>query len=356
MEKKFKEIIKAVRPVEGGLEAEARVRLDSLTKPPGSLGMLEDMAAAVYCVQESYPLAADPARVYVAAADHGVVEEGVSLFPSEVTRQMVANFLSGGAAINVLSRTVGAQLTVVDVGAAGEPFPESEGLLSRRVRPGTANMATGPAMSREECLQALAVGVELAETAKKDGLRTVILGEMGIGNTTAAAALYCALLGLSPAEAAGPGTGLGADGVARKAAVLERALEANRKALESKDPLAILAAVGGLEIACLAGLAIGAARHGLLVLVDGYIATAALVSALALCPAADGYCFTCHASAEPGHAKALKRMGRQGLLDLGLRLGEGTGAALALHLLRSAVAVFNDMATFESAGVSRTPE
>ncbi len=177
---------------------------------------------------------------------------------------------------------------------------------------------------------------------------------MGIGNTTAAAALYCAFLGLAPAEAAGPGTGLDADGVSRKAKVLQKALKANAGALESGDPVAMLAAVGGLEIACLAGLVIGAAREGLLVLVDGYIATAGFVAAQAMCPAVEGYCISAHASAEPGHKKALKRMGRRGLLDLGLRLGEGTGAVLALHLLRSAAAIFNDMATFESAGVSRS--
>jgi nicotinate-nucleotide--dimethylbenzimidazole phosphoribosyltransferase len=353
MEKKFKEIVTAVRPVEKGLEEEARGRLDSLTKPLGSLGKLEDLASAIYCVQEHFPLAVDPARVIVAAGDHGVTAEGVSVYPSEVTRQMVANFLSGGAAVNVLSKVAGAQIQVVDVGMAGERFPESAGLVDRRVRPGTANMAVGPAMTREECIQALMVGVELAVNAKKDGVHTVVLGEMGIGNTTAAAALYCALHALVPLEAAGPGAGLDAKGVSRKAKVLERVLAANKDALESEDPIAKLAAFGGLEIACLAGVVIGAARAGLLVLVDGYIATSAFASALAICPAADGYCVAGHVSDEPGHVRVLKRMGRDGLLKLNMRVGEGVGGVLALPLLRSAAAVFNDMATFESAGVSR---
>jgi nicotinate-nucleotide--dimethylbenzimidazole phosphoribosyltransferase len=267
---------------------------------------------------------------------------------------MVGNFLSGGAAVNVLSKAAGAQLQVVDVGIAGDRLPEDGGLLDRRVRSGTANMAKGPAMTREECIQAVLVGVEVAESAKNDGVRTVILGEMGIGNTTAAAALYCAFHELVPTEAAGPGAGLNARGVSRKALVLERTMAANRGALESADPIAKLAAVGGLEIACLAGVAIGAAQAGLLVLVDGYIATAAFASALAICPAVDGYCVVGHVSAEPGHVRVLKRLGRDGLLKLGMRLGEGVGAILALPLLRSAAVIFNDMATFESAGVSRS--
>ncbi len=361
MSTRIHEAIKAVRPVRQELEAEARAHLDTLTKPRGSLGRLEDLAARIYCIQNGGVLdpgrnrrllSVDPARIHTIAGDHGVVAAGVSLFPQEVTRQMVLNFCAGGAAINVLCRTAGAQLLAVDAGSCGPEYPETAGLVQRKIAPGTENFLEAPAMSTEQCVAAVELGLDLAQAAARDGVRCVGLGEMGIGNTTPAAALYCALFGLTPEQAAGPGTGLPPEGVRRKAEVIGQALQRHAPAVTSGDGLEILAALGGYEIAALAGLSMGAAQHGLLLLVDGFIASAAYAVAWRLCPAVADHAFFAHASAEPGHQAALRAMGAAPLLDLGMRLGEGTGAALALPLLRAAVNVFNDMATFAEAGVS----
>jgi nicotinate-nucleotide--dimethylbenzimidazole phosphoribosyltransferase len=361
MSTRIHDAVNAVRPVRRELEAEARAHLENLTKPRGSLGRLEDLAARIYCIQRGgVPdqnrnrrlLSVDPARIHTIAGDHGVVAAGVSLFPQEVTRQMVLNFCAGGAAINVLCRTAGAQLLAVDAGSRGPEYPETSGLVQRKIAPGTENVLEAPAMNTEQCAAAVELGLDLAEAAAKDGVRCVGLGEMGIGNTTPAAALYCALFGLTPEQVAGPGTGLPPEGVRRKAEIIDQALRYHAPVVASGDGLAILAALGGYEIAALAGLSIGAARHGLLLLVDGFIASAAYAVAWRLCPAVADHAFFAHASAEPGHQAALRAMGADPLLDLGMRLGEGTGAALALPLLRAAVNVFNEMATFSEAGVS----
>ena len=346
------EVIAAVRPVDASLAAAGQARLDDLTKPRGSLGRLEELALRLYLIAGGDAPGVDPARIYVMAGDHGVAAQGVSAFPQEVTRQMVANFVAGGAAINVLADTAGIDLRVVDAGTLGGAYPDHKRLIQRKVRSGTADLAQGPAMTREECKAAVLLGVELAQQAADEGCRAVGTGDMGIANTTPSAALYCAYLGLSPNMAVGPGTGLDDAGVRRKAEVVGRALEVNREAVASGDALHVLAALGGLEIAALTGLILGAAGRGLAVAVDGYISTAACVAAWKLNPAVADYCFFAHASAEPGHAHALRALGVTPLLDLGMRLGEGTGAALALFLLRSAAAVFNDMATFSGAGVS----
>ena len=332
-------------------EAEARAHLDALTKPRGSLGRLEDLAARIACIQNSMKPCMHPARVVTAAADHGVVAEGVSAYPQSVTRQMVENFLSGGAAVSVMCRSLELDHRVVDIGVAGEPFAEHARLDRRRILPGTANMAVGPSMNIADCVRALETGIDLADRAASEGMRGIGLGEMGIGNTTAACALYCALFGLAPQGMVGPGAGLDPTGVARKTTVVARALQANRESVASGDPVRILAAVGGLEIACLAGLALGAARNGLAVVVDGYISTAAFAVASRISPHCAEYAFLSHVSAEPGHPEACRQLGMRPLFDLGMRLGEGTGSALGLNLLRVACELFSKMATFASAGV-----
>jgi nicotinate-nucleotide--dimethylbenzimidazole phosphoribosyltransferase len=345
-------VLNAIAPVDLGLEPAARAHLDNLTKPRGSLGRLEDLAARLVCIQGGGAPAVDPARIYTVAGDHGVAAEGVSLFPQEVTRQMVLNFLNGGAGINVLSRTSGVQLFVVDAGCLGGEFPEHPALIQGKVAPGTGNLAAGPAMSEEQCVQALLLGVSLADRAAAEGVRVLGTGDMGIANTTPSTALYCAYLGFAPREVTGPGTGLAADAVVRKAQVIERALAANAGAVASGDPLAVLAALGGLEIACLAGLILGGAKNRQAVCVDGFISTAAYAAAWKLCPRVREYCVLSHASAEPGHARAVAALGLSPVLDLGLRLGEGTGAAMTVFVLRCAADIYNRMASFASAGVS----
>lgn len=353
--------INAVEPVSPALETEAQRHLDSLTKPPGSLGRLEELARRVYAIQQggqAHPqrprrvLSVDPARFYTMAGDHGVVQAGVSLFPQEVTRQMVLNFAAGGAAVNVLCRTVGAELLAVDAGTRGGGYPPSPTLLQRKVAPGTHNFLDGPAMPLEQCHEALLLGLELADTAAAEGIKTLGMGEMGIGNTTPATALYCALFDLDPESVAGPGTGLPPQGVRHKAEVVRAALDTHRDAVASGDALSILTTLGGLEIAALAGLALGAAKNRQILLVDGFISGAAYGVAWKLCPHVADYAVFAHASAEPGHDTTLEAMGARALLHLDMRLGEGTGSALALPLLRAAVNVFNEMATFAEAGVS----
>jgi len=347
-------VLQAIAPVDRSLAAAGQAHLDMLTKPQGSLGRLEELALQMYLVQGGAKPQADPCRVYTVAGDHGVVAEGVSLFPQEVTRQMVLNFVGGGAGINVLARTTGAELFVVDAGCLGGGFDEHPNLIQGKVAPGTANLAQGPAMTIEQCEQALMLGVSLADRAHADGVRVLGTGDMGIGNTTPSTALYCAYLGLDPANMTGPGTGLDSKGVSHKTEVIKRGLAANAATVASGDALSILAALGGFEIACLAGLILGGAKNRQLVCVDGFISTAACVAAWKLCPATADYTVLAHASAEPGHKFAVEKMGKAPLLHLGLRLGEGTGAAIAMFLLRSAAAIFNEMASFASAGVSES--
>lgn len=343
-------LLSAVRPVDASLEAKARVHLDNLTKPQGSLGRLEDMAARLFCIQDgARPLRARPARMYTIAGDHGVVAEGVAACPQDVTPQMVHNFLNGGAAINALCASADIDLVVVDAGVIGE-LPVHPRLIHAKIAPGTANMAKGPAMSREQCVAAVMLGASLAEQSHREGYTVLGTGEMGIGNTTPSTALFCAYLGFSPLDIIGMGAGVPPAGLAYKAAVIEKALAVN--AVSLRDPLDTLAALGGLEIAALAGLVLGGAARHMGVMIDGFIATAAFVAARALAPAVEDYCFFSHGSAEAGHGKVLARLGKRPLLDLGLRLGEGTGAALGISLLAAAAAAFNDMATFESAGVN----
>jgi len=334
-------------PSAAAAEAAAR-RWDEKTKPRGSLGRLEELGCRLAAIRGERELAVRPAIV-VAAGDHGVADEGVSSFPQAVTREMVANFARGGAAICVLAAQAGARLVVVDCGTVGPPL-EHPAVHSRRIAERTESIARGPAMSRTQAMQAVEHGIALAGELAADGVTVLGLGEMGIGNSTVAAALAAALTRVEPVSLCGPGTGLGPEGVARKAAVVARALEANRAALGS--PLDALAALGGFELAFLAGAALGAGVHGLAVLLDGFICSAAALAAVALAPALRGRLIAAHRSPEPGHTVVLDALGLEPLLDLGLRLGEGSGAALALPLLASAVALLEGMATFAEAGVS----
>ncbi|HXH03372.1 MAG TPA: nicotinate-nucleotide--dimethylbenzimidazole phosphoribosyltransferase [Candidatus Competibacteraceae bacterium] len=337
----------AIATPDPAAEAAARARQDQLTKPPGSLGRLEALAIRLAALQRRERPAVERVRIVVFAGDHGVVAEGVSAFPQAVTAEMVRNFARGGAAISVLARQHGATLEVVNAGTVSplEPLP---GVVDRRVGPGTANFAVEPAMSAEQCAQALSAGAEAAERAHEAGAELFIGGEMGIGNTTAAAALGCALLGLSAAALAGPGTGLDAAGVSRKAAVIERALALHA----GGTPLELLCRLGGFEIAALAGAYIRCAQLGIPVLVDGFITTAAALAALRLRPEIAPWLLYGHASAEPGHRRLLAALGAQPLVELDMRLGEGSGAATALPILRAACALHNGMATFAEAGVS----
>ena len=351
--KLLKETLQAIKPTDKGLLQRAWKHLDNLTKPRGSLGRLEEFAARLFVIADGEKPGVDPARIYTCAGDHGVVEAGVSLFPQEVTRQMVLNFLNGGAAINVLAKTCGVDLKVVDVGSKGPGYSEHENLIQKKVAQGTKDLSAGPAMSRDECVRAIELGIMLGDEAKAEGIRCLGTGEMGIGNTTPSTALYCAYLGLDPFEISGAGTGLDGEGIRHKAEVIARGLKANEQAIISGDPLDILAALGGLEIACLTGLILGAAKNKMPVVVDGFISTAAFVAAWKMNAHVLDYAFFSHVSAEKGHEKILQILKMKPVLNLGMRLGEGTAAALAIFILRCAVNIFNDMATFEGAGVSR---
>jgi nicotinate-nucleotide--dimethylbenzimidazole phosphoribosyltransferase len=291
-----------------------------------------------------------PAAVAVFAADHGVVAEGVTPWPREVTAQMVANFCGGGAAINALARQVGASVTVVDVGVATE-LGDLPGLRRRRVAPGTANLARGPAMSVDQATAAVEVGIDLALELVADGARMLVTGDMGIGNTTAAAALVAALTGRAAADVTGRGTGIDDAALAHKVGVVERALERHATAI-ADGPLSTLAALGGLEIAALAGLVVGGGSAQVPVLIDGVVADAAALVAAALVPDVVASCIAGHRSSEPGATVALEHLGLPPVIDLGMRLGEGTGACLAVPVVQAAARVLHEMATFDAAGVT----
>ncbi|GAA5074048.1 nicotinate-nucleotide--dimethylbenzimidazole phosphoribosyltransferase [Lysobacter panacisoli] len=327
----------------------ARIRQQSLTKPPGSLGALEDIAIRLAAMQAVERPAMKRVWISVFAADHGVAAEGVSAFPQVVTGEMVRNFSSGGAAISVLARSLGARLDVVNLGTVNDPG-EIRGVTRAVIAPQTANFCEAPAMTVEQLDTALRVGAERVAQALEDGADLFIGGEMGIANTTSAAALACALLGESPAMLAGAGTGLDGDGIARKIAAIERALQRHEAA---RDPLEQLRCVGGFEIAALTGAFVAAAQARMPVLVDGFITTAAALTAVRLNPEVRDWLLFAHRSHERGHARLLDALQAQPLLDLGLRLGEASGAAIAVPLLRLACELHSGMATFAQAGVSQ---
>lgn len=348
--------IAALGPLDAEAMAGARTHLDGLTKPPGSLGRLEELAIKVAGITGQPRPSMARRAIVVAAGDHGVARRGVSAYPSEVTAQMVANFVGGGAAINVLAAIAGASVTVVDVGVAGViPDVQVDGprggrLVRARIRPGTADMTEGPAMTRAEAVAAVGVGLAVVHELRTSGLDVVGTGDMGIGNTTAASAIAAVMTGAAPAAVTGRGTGIDDEAHLRKVAAIEGALA--RNAPDPADPIGVLAAVGGLEIGALVGVILGAAAGRVPVVLDGFITGAAALLAAALAPRIAERLIAAHRSVEPGHAIVLERLGMRPLLDLDLRLGEGTGAALAIQLIDAAVRIRDEMATFASAAVS----
>jgi nicotinate-nucleotide--dimethylbenzimidazole phosphoribosyltransferase len=339
-----------IPPIDENARQEARRRQDRLTKPAGSLGRLEQLSVDLAGMTGRIDPPLEHRVVFTLAADHGVAAEGVSAYPREVTAQMVLNFLAGGAAVNVLARLFAARVVVADLGVDAD-LPNHPQLRSLKVRRGTASITQGPAMSVEEAQRAIDHGRRLVLEEIAHGLDVVLTGDMGIGNTTASAALICALTQLDPKEVVGRGTGVDDAGLARKRDAVRKALETNAKGIAG-GPVEALAAVGGLEIAGLAGVIIEAASQRRPVLIDGFISAAAALAAAQIAPGATGYMIASHRSQELGHAAALRELGLKPLFDLDLRLGEGTGAVLALPLLDAAVRILNEMATFDEAGVS----
>jgi nicotinate-nucleotide--dimethylbenzimidazole phosphoribosyltransferase len=350
------DVISRIKRCETRYAVEARRQLDSLTKPIGSLGRLENLAAQMFSIfSGNIPV---PLRrgAYVFAADHGVAAEGVSAYPREVTAQMVRNFLSGGAAINVLARLHEAQLTVVDVGVDAE-FEDAPGLERAKVCRGSRNMRREPALSNEELAAAIEVGIRMASRASENGQHLVAVGEMGIGNTTSASAIASLVTKLPIGDVTGRGTGLDMAGRNRKLNIIRRSLKRHLDlAVETPEPLQILRCVGGLEIAAMTGFILSAASSRIAIVCDGFISTAAAALAFNIAPDIKDYLFAGHCSDEPGHRHLLKHIGLTPILNLGMRLGEGTGAVLAMPMIESSVRVFTEMATFSSAGVSKAIE
>jgi len=349
-ENHFSELADRVTPTDGDAGRAARALQDQLTKPQGSLGFLETLGVQLAAIAGICPPPVpEPVTIAVFAGDHGVVNAGVTPWPSEVTAQMVSNFCAGGAAINVLARHVGASVVVVDVGVA-TPIPgDANGLDRRNVRHGTANLADGPAMTTDEALAALDAGASVAREALARGARMLVTGDMGIGNTTPSAALIAAFTTSSPRDVTGRGTGIDDEMLNVKTRVIESAL--SRLSPEA-TPLDILAEVGGLEIAALAGFIVAGAVAKVPVVIDGVIAVAAAVVARAFAPNVTGYLVAGHRSSEPGASAGLVHLGLNPVLDLGLRLGEGSGATLAVPLIQAAAKILREMATFDSAGVT----
>ena len=335
--------------VNGNFVERAQKRLDNLTKPVGSLGRLEEFARRLVAIYENSMPSVDKKVIFTFAGDHGVAEEGVSAFPKEVTRQMVLNFLNGGAGINVLARHAGAEVVVIDIGVDHD-FGGVPGLVPAKVIMGTKNMRKGPAMTRQEAEKCLRVGIDLATGYADKGYRIFGTGEMGIANTTPSSAIASVLTGRSVAEVTGKGTGIGDEALRNKIRVIEDSIAVNRP--DPKDPLDVLAKVGGAEIGGIAGLIIGAASKRIPVVIDGFISTAGALIAFCLEPNTRDYMFAAHNSVEIGHKVMLEKLGLRPILDLELRLGEGTGAALAMTVIEAGLKIYKEMATFGEAGVS----
>ncbi len=348
MHPELKSLLASIPTGDAAVAAVVQRRLDGKTKPRGSLGRLEDLVCRLASSQGTATPHVRLPAVVVMAADHGVARRGVSAYPPEVTAQMVLNFAAGGAAINVLARHAGARVVVADLGVLSPVT--AEGVLNLRLGPGTSDFTTGPAMTREQAEEGMLRGARLADSLAEEGVDLLLGGDMGIGNTTASSALTAVFTGAEPRAVVGRGTGVDQEGWERKAKAVEQALALHRP--DGRDPVGVLAAVGGFELAGLAGLMLGAARRRVPVVLDGFIVTAAALVAQALCPAVTDHLLASHRSVEEGHLRALKTMGLQPLFDLGLRLGEGSGAALALPLIQASVKILEEMATFEGAGVS----
>lgn len=342
------DLIARIEPLDAEAMEQARERQQKLTKPTGSLGRLEEIAIQIAGIQRRALPSVEQKAVIVMAGDHGVTIEGVSAYPSTVTPQMVLNFLHGGAAINALARQANARVVIVDIGVASELHHPA--LFSRKVAPGTANMAVGAAMTRTQMLQAINVGIETLQAQAEQAIQIIATGDMGIGNTTASSAITAALLQLPVAQVTGRGTGLDDSQLAHKIAVIERALTTNMP--DPEDPFDVLMKVGGLEIAGLVGVILAAAAQRITVVIDGFISGAAALVAAKVCPAVRQYMIAGHSSVEQGHARILQALELVPLLNLGLRLGEGTGAVLAMHIIEGALRTHNEMLTFDEAGVS----
>ncbi len=341
--------IRLIKPLDKEAMAKARARQDALTKPRGSLGELEALAIKLAGIQGKAIPEIRHKAIITMAADHGVVSEGVSLYPKEVTAQMVANFLRGGAAINVIARSIDARVIVVDIGVASKLAPHS-GLISHKIAYGTQNMALGPAMSYEQAIKALETGLEIVKSEKAKGLDIVGTGDMGIGNTTASSAICAVMMEKPVALVTGHGTGVQGKQLAHKIEIIEKALAANRP--NADDPIDVLAKVGGFEIGGLAGVMLGAARYRIPVVIYGFISGAAALIATVLAPELKNHLIAAHLSAEPGHRMTLRHLGLKPLFDLKMRLGEGTGAALGIMLAQISARLLGEMATFSEAGVS----
>ncbi len=348
MEEKLKEIISSIRGVDEDLLSLAQRRLDSLTKPKGSLGRLEEFGKLFVAIRGDLSERVKKKVVFVFAGDHGVTEEGVSAFPKEVTKQMVYTFIRGGAGINVISRHAGNDVVVVDIGVDGD-FEDVEGLVKRKVGRGTKNIAKGPAMTREEAIKSIMVGFELVEEYVSKGYNLFATGDMGIGNTTPSSAIYAVITGSRVEEVTGKGTSIDDEALRRKIEVVRRAIEINKP--DPKDPIDVLSKVGGFEIGGIAGVIIGAAYYRMPVVIDGIISTAGALIAASLNPVIKDYIFSAHRSAAFGHDKALKWLGKEPMLDLKMRLGEGTGAAIGMWLIHLGERILHEMETFEEADV-----
>ena len=343
-------LLPPIPPLDRASEGAARSRQNMLTKPQGSLGRLEELSIQLAAISGRPSPSVSRRAVIVMAADHGVAVEGVSAYPAEVTPQMVLNFLHGGAAINVLAGLARARVVVVDIGVAAD-LPSQPGLVQRKVLRGTRNMARGPAMTRSEAQECITIGMEIVQAEIEKGLDLVATGDMGIGNTTPSSAITAVVTGMPAAQVTGRGTGLDDTGLATKVAVIERSLALTKP--DPADPLDVLSKVGGLEIGGLAGVILGAAARRIPVVLDGFISGAAALIAVGLIPDVKPYLIAAHRSVEIGHRAILEYLGLIPILDLQMRLGEGTGAVLAFSVLEAAAATLNEMATFGDAGVSQ---
>jgi nicotinate-nucleotide--dimethylbenzimidazole phosphoribosyltransferase len=348
----LQEVLKNIRPVDISRTTAVQARLDNLTKPLGSLGRLEELAKKYCLIRGQDRPSIRKKIIFTFAGDHGVTEEGVSAFPREVTPQMVLNFLRGGAGVNVLAKHVGAEVVVVDMGVDFD-FEPCPGLEIRKIARGTRNMAMGSAMTRDEAERAVLAGIELVEKYR-EGLDLIGTGDMGIGNTTPSSAIVSVITGTDPEQVTGRGTGIDDPSFKKKVAVIQKAIAVNRP--DPKDPLDVLSKVGGYEIAGIAGLVLGAALYGIPVVIDGFISTAGALIAAELSPLSKGYMIAAHQSVEIGHRKMLMHLEQVPLLDLNLRLGEGTGAALGMSLVEAGVKILAEMATFADAGVAEKSE
>jgi len=346
------ETIKRVHPADTVSREKARERLDQLTMPHWALGRLMDLALDLAAMTRSTNPAIDKRVVVVMAGDHGVASEGVSNYPQEVTLQMVYNFLRGGAGINAISRVSGSHVMVVDMGVATDmgEVPDPTRFISKRIRPGTGNIATGPAMTREEAVQSIEAGIEVA-LKLGESYNLFGTGDMGIGNTTPSSAIVSAITGEDPAKVTGHGTGIDDEKFQNKVKIIEKVLKVNQP--NPKDALDTLAKVGGFEIGGIAGLILGAASMQKPILIDGFISTTGALIAHGICPSSADYMIASHRSVEQGHKVALKYLNKEPLMDLNLRLGEGTGAALSMTLVEAAVRILTEVATFEEAEVSK---